>query len=130
MSFSNWHGVFIYLSSNSPNSQKGPKTAQIAAKIDCRKAIFEDTFRNTQHSKPDFLREFYDVKLVTHTGFLLCLWSEGIVYAKRCVSLTLLIFSAAYPFSLDGSAVKIVLCHAQSMNSHIAMCVNFGLQKP
>ena len=38
--------------------------------------------------------------------------------------------SAACPLCLHGSAEKIALCHAQGINSPIALCVYFGLQIP
>ena len=39
-------------------------------------------------------------------------------------------FIAACPLCLHGSAATIASCHAQSTNSPIATCVNFGLQIP
>ena len=36
-------------------------------------------------------------------------------------------FSAAFILCLHGCAEKITLCHAQSINSAITPCVNFGL---
>ena len=37
---------------------------------------------------------------------------------------------AACPLCLHGSAVKIMLCHAQSVNSPFALRVHFGLLIP
>ena len=42
--FSDCHSFFGYLSSNSSYSQKDPKTTQNCREIDCRKAVFGDTF--------------------------------------------------------------------------------------
>ena len=71
------------------------------------------------------------VKLVTQTGFFLYLSLKWRHITPKMLCFTSIVeFIAACPLCLHGSAVTIALCHAQSTNSPIARCVNFGLQIP
>ena len=71
------------------------------------------------------------MKLMSHTGFsFICLWSEDVLHAKLCVLLPLLNLALLVHCVYMAAQLKITLCHAQSINSPIAPCVNFGLRIP
>ena len=71
------------------------------------------------------------VKLVTHMGFFLHLSLKWRYTICKTLCFTFIVdFSAACPLCLYGSAVKIALCHAQSINSPIATHVIFASKFP
>ena len=89
-------------------------------------------YRNTQLPRiPRFLRDACE-NGDTHTGFFIYLSLTWRYTAYKTLWFAFIVgFIAAVPLCLHGSAVKIVFCHAQTINSPIATyCVNLGLQNP
>ena len=83
----------------------------------------------TQQRIPDYLREYNEIW--THTGFFLNVSLKWRYTACKTLYFAAIVeLSAACPFCFHGSPVKITLCHAQSLNSAFARCVNLGLPIP
>ena len=121
-------GFFEYLFLNSQYSRLYPKTTKNTGKTHCREAFLAAKMWRYRNTSSNVYHIFYiHVKLVTHFFLYLSLKWRYTACKTLCFA-SVVEFIAACPLCLHGSAVKIALCYAQSINRPIATCVNFGLQ--
>ena len=127
--FSDWHGLFLIHVIKLFISPKRFKNYQKRSK----KVTFEDSFWRHRNNTAEwiwlFKRIHYEIS-DTHWLIPLFVFKVKIYYMQTLCFTFIVDFSAACAICLYGSAVKMALCHTQSINSAIAMRVNFGLQIP